>query len=169
MPKETINKALGYLEACTTPAGGVIYSYSQAGGVARNGAERIPLTAAAIASSFNAGQYKGDLAKKWIKFCKERIPIARGRMAHDEYQRYYYLQAIYVLGDDRYGELFPNEDKKNWLTWSKYRDLMIPHLLEQQDKTSGAWTSGSVGPVFVTAVNLAILQLEKGILPIYQR
>ena len=169
VPKETINKALAYLEACTTPNGGVIYSYSQAGGNARNGAERIPLTAAAVACSFSAGQYKGELAKKWIKFCKEKIPLAQGRQAHDEYQSYYYSQAVYVLGEDRYGELFPNEDKKNWLTWSKYRDVMFPYILDQQEKMSGAWTTGSVGPVFVTAVNLTILQLDKGILPIYQR
>ena len=29
--------------------------------------------------------------------------------------------------------------------------------------------SGYIGPVFATAVNLAILQLEKDLLPIYQR
>jgi ferredoxin len=42
-------------------------------------------------------------------------------------------------------------------------------LVEQQDKSSGAWTSGFIGPVYTTAINLTILQLEKGILPIYQR
>ena len=41
-------------------------------------------TAAAVACSFSAGQYTGDYAKKWIKFCKENIPIGRGRQYHDE-------------------------------------------------------------------------------------
>ena len=44
--------------------------------------------------------------------------------------------------------------------------------MESQSKTDGGWTgSGSygIGPAFVTAINLTILQLEKGILPIYQR
>ena len=169
VPKETIDKSLAYLEACTTPRGGVIYSHSLAGGVARNGEERLPLTAAAIACSFNAGQYKGELAKKWIKFCQDKITLVKGRLPHDEYQNYYFAQSVYVLGEERYGELFPAEERKDWLTWSKYRDAMFPHLLDQQDKTTGAWSAGSVGPVFVTAVNLTILQLEKGILPIYQR
>jgi hypothetical protein len=167
--KEAINKALAYLEACTTPNGGVIYSYSQSRGNAQNGTERIPLTAAAVACAFNAGQYKGDLAKKWIKFCQEKIPLNGSRSSHWEYMHYYYSQAVYVLGDDRYGEMFPNADKKNWLTWSKYREAIFPTLLDQQDKTTGAWSIGSVGPVYVTALFLAILQLEKGILPIYQR
>ena len=169
VPKETINKAVAYLEACTTPAGGIIYSYSQSGGVARNGGERIPLVAAAVACAFSAGEYKGDLAKRWIKFCKEKIPLGRGRTPHNEYMHYYYSQALYVLGDDRYGAMFPNEDKKDWLTWTKYKEAVFPEILDQQDKTTGAWSVGSVGPVYTTAINLTILQLEKGILPIYQR
>ncbi len=167
--KEVIQKATDYLEACTTPKGGVIYSWAGGNGNALAGQERPPITAAAVACSFSSGQYKGDLAKKWIKFCKDNIPIAKGRIAHDEYQSYYFSQFVYVLGDDRYGEMFPKEDKATWLTWSKYKETMYPYLIDQQDKNTGAWTSGYIGPVFSTSVNLTILQLEKGILPIYQR
>ena len=124
--------------------------------------------AAAVACSFGAGQYKSDLAKKWIKFCKDNIPIGKGRLQHDEYQSYYYAQAIYVLGDDRYGELFPKEDKKTWVTWSGYKEVMFDHLKSQQNQ-DGSWTSGYIGPVFSTCVNLTILQLDKGIVPIYHR
>jgi hypothetical protein len=169
VPKETIDKAVAYLEACTTPKGGVIYSYAQSNGSAISGQERPPITAAAICCSFGAGQYKGELCKKWISFCKDNIPYAKGRVNHDEYQSYYFSQVIYVLGDDRYGAMFPKEDKNTWLTWSKYKETTYPYLTESQDKTSGAWTSGYIGPVFTTSVNLTILQLEKGILPIYQR
>ncbi|MCI0704182.1 MAG: hypothetical protein L0241_24255 [Planctomycetia bacterium] len=168
VPKETIDKAVAYLEACTTSKGGIIYSYSSAGGRAVAGAERPPLTAAAVACSFSAGQYQGELAKKWIKFCKDNIPIAKGRVPHDEYQNYYMSQFVYVLGDARYGEMFPMEPKDSWLTWSKYREIMYPYLIAQQNK-NGSWMAGHMGPVYPTSVNLAILQLEKGLLPIYQR
>jgi hypothetical protein len=169
VPKETIDKAVAYLEACTTPRGGVIYSYAGSNGNALNGQERAPITAAAVSCSFGAGQYKGELAKKWVKFCKDNIPIAKGRLNHDEYQSYYFSQFVYILGDDRYGEMFPKEDKSTWLTWSKYKESMYPYLIDSQDKNSGAWSSGYIGQVFSTSVNLSILQLEKGILPIYQR
>ena len=33
----------------------------------------------------------------------------------------------------------------------------------------GSWTGGHVGPVFITAVYLTILQLDNAALPIYQR
>ena len=71
----------------------MIYSYAGGSGAARNGQERPPITAAAVACSFSAGQYKGELAKKWIKFCKDNIPVAKGRVSHDEYQSYYFAQA----------------------------------------------------------------------------
>jgi hypothetical protein len=31
------------------------------------------------------------------------------------------------------------------------------------------WDQGYIGPVYTTAINLTVLQLEKGMLPIYQR
>ena len=168
VPKETIDKAVAYLEACTTPKGGVIYSYANSNGVALNGQERPPLTAAAVACSFGAGQYKGELAKKWVKFCKDNIPFVIKAVITMNTRVTTTLSSC-MLGDDRYGELFPKEDKNSWLTWSKYKEAMYPYLVDSQDKASGAWTSGYIGQVFSTSVNLSILQLEKGILPIYQR
>jgi hypothetical protein len=169
VPKENIDRAVNYLEACTTPKGGIIYSYAGGSGAALNGQERPPLTAAAICCGFSAGQYRSELPKKWIKYCKDNIPIGKGRQSHDEYQTYYFAQAVYALGDDKYGEMFPNEPKDSWLTWSKFKEASIPGILDSQDKTTGGWTQGYIGPVFTTSVNLTILQLDKGILPIYQK
>src|SRR5205085_3729814 len=56
VPKTIIDKAVKYLKDCTTPRGGVIYSLAHGGPAA--GAERPPLTAAAIACSFSAGAYQ---------------------------------------------------------------------------------------------------------------
>src|SRR5262245_6084432 len=83
VPKTIVDKAIKYLKDCTTPRGGVIYSLAH--GAPAAGAERPPLTAAAIACSFSAGDYKSELAKQWIKFCQTAIPVARGRVGHDEY------------------------------------------------------------------------------------
>jgi hypothetical protein len=169
VPKEAIDKAVAYLEACTTPDGGVIYSYAGGSGAALKGQGRPPITAAAVCCGFSAGQYKGDLPKKWIKYCKDNIPIGKGRQSHDEYQTYYFAQAIYALGDDKYGEMFPNDPKESWLTWSKFKDATFQGILDNQDKTNGSWSQGYIGPIFTTSVNLTILQLDKGILPFYQR
>ncbi len=180
VPKENIDKAVNYLEACTTVDGGIIYSYN-GGGAAGRGQGRPPLTAAAICCGFSAGQYKSDLPKRWLKYCRDNETqfFARGRQSHDEYQTYYFAQAMYALGDDKYAEMFKNDDKhkdwfkndpkEKWLTWTRFKDNYFQQILDNQDKTSGAWSQGYIGPVFTTSVNLTILQLEKGILPIYQK
>lgn len=166
VPKEIIDKATGYLHVCTTPRGGIIYSLTH--GMAQAGQERPPLTAAAIACGFSAGEYESEYVKKWLKFCQSAIPIGRGRLAHDEYQSYYYAQVIWSLGDNRYAELFPDSKEGERLTWSGYRDAMFDRLAKSQNK-DGSWQSGYIGTVFSTSVNLTILQLEKGMLPIYDR
>ncbi|HEY1189343.1 MAG TPA: hypothetical protein VGE74_16945, partial [Gemmata sp.] len=169
VPKENIDRAVSYLEACTRPDGGIIYNYVDS---VANSPDRPPLTAAAICCGFSAGQYKSELPKKWLKYCKahEGTFLAKGRQAHDEYQTYYFGQAMYALGDEKYGEMFPDQKNRDqWLTWSRFKDVYFSQLLEHQDKSSGAWTQSSIGPVYVTSINLCILQLDKGLLPIYQR
>lgn len=166
VPKSIIDKGMKYLKDSTTPKGGVIYSlYS---GAAAVGGERPPLTAAAIACSFSAGEYESELAKKWLEYCAANIPIGKGRVGHDEYLHYYYAQAIYILGDHGYAKLFPKSTKDSALTWSKYRAAMYDHIISSQNR-DGSWSGGYIGPVFTTSVYLTILQLDKAMLPIYQR
>ena len=163
-----VEKAQDYLKKCTTPRGGIIYSLAHGGAFA--GAERPPLTAAAISCTFNAGEYNSEYAKKWIKYCKDVIhPLnTGGRMGHDEYTSYYYAQAMYTLGEDGYAKLFPESAESDRLTWSKYRKATFDNLIRSQG-SDGSWTGGMIGPIFITTTHLAILQLDNGTLPIYQK
>ena len=54
------------------------------------------------------------------------------------------------------------------MTWKKYRKATFDTLIRSQG-ADGSWTGGHVGPVFITAVHLTIMQLDGGIVPIYQR
>jgi len=166
VPKETINKAQEYLEKCTTPRGGVIYRLAH--GQAANGGERPPLTAAAIACMFSAGQYDSPTAKKWLNFCKTAIAIGAGRMGHDEYTHYYWAQVLYILGENGYAKIYPESKPDDRLTWSKYKKEMFKHLANTQGR-DGSWQGSYVGPIFSTTVYLTILQLDNSTLPIYQR
>jgi hypothetical protein len=185
VPKETIDKAIAYLDACTTADGGIIYNYT--GGRAQQGGSYV-LTSAALGSGLSTGMFTQAIATmngknppkgvdrpsvvKWFEHCKKHIQIGKGRVGHEEYMMYYFAQGMYALGDDRYAQLFPGEPKETHLTWSKFKEAVYPHLMESQSKSDGGWTGSGgygIGPAFVTAINLTILQLEKGILPIYQR
>jgi hypothetical protein len=163
VPPDAIKMAQQYLKESTNAQGGVIYSLGGGGG----GDGRPALTAAAIACGFSVGDYNSDLVKKWFAFCKGHVPaLGAGRIGHDEYTHYYYAQAMYMLGEDGWGKLFPQD--KDPMTWSKYRAQTFEYLKRTQG-ADGSWSGGHVGPIFITAVHLTILQLDQGVLPIYQR
>jgi len=176
VPKETIDKAQEYLKKSTVPysndenpakaQAGVIYSLRQGGGNIRP-----PLTAAAVARLFNAGEYKNELALKWLNYCQHAIPIDnRGQdsFGHWEYTHFYYSQVLYTLGEDGHAKLRPDLSGDKLLKWSKYREVTFAYIASRQE-SDGKWSQGYVGPVYTTALHLIILQLDKGNLPIVSR
>ena len=151
VPKEIIDRARKYIDDCTTPEGGVLYSIKRSGGA------RPPITAAALASLFSAGEYEGDKVEKMLDYCKRNVWPSdsgmRSNYGHWHYAHYYYAQVIYRLGDEQ---------------WHPYQRLIVAQIIPQQ-AANGAWKDGHIGPVYTTAINATILQLDKGYLPIYQR
>jgi hypothetical protein len=167
VPKAIIDKGVDYLARSTNPDGGVIYM------LGHGGPSKPALTAAAVACGFSAGEYKSELCKKWLRYCQKVIPLtANGvRFGHDEYMHYYYAQALYVLGDKGWEQLFGATPEADRLTWTKYRELVGEKLLQMQ-AGDGSFPGGGgagIGPVYSTAIYMTILQLDKGVLPIYQR
>ena len=148
--REIIDRAIKYIENCTKSTGGVMYSIRSGGG------ERPPITAAALAALFNAGEYDTDLTKRMRAFCEKRIwpgkPL-KASTGHWHYMHFYYSQVIYRQGGEQ---------------WNKYRKEMSAKLLKEVN-SGGAWADRQIGTVYATAINCIVLQLDKGYLPIYQR
>jgi hypothetical protein len=169
VPKSIIDNAQKYLKECTGQDGGIFYRKGQ------GGPGSPALTAAGLAGGFSIGEYNSPEVKRWLEFCRKRIPLNTGndRFGHDEYTHYYYAQALYTLGEDGYDRVFPNAPESERLTWKKYRAARFPAIAKSQ-KRDGSWDpagswGGHVGTVYCTAVNLTILQLDHGTLPFYQR
>jgi squalene cyclase len=166
VPRKTIDMTHEYLRKCTTERGGMIYSLASGGGP-----ERPTITVAAIASMFSTGEYDSPLAKRWLKFVKPKIPtdaVGSNQFGHSEYTHYYYAQVIYTLGEDGYAKLFPTSKPGDRLTWSGYKKTFFEFLRRKQNK-DGSWTGVPIGQVYTSCCYLTILQLDKGVLPIYQR
>lgn len=162
VPKQVIDSARKYLADCTGADGHLIYRPGRPGA-------RPALTAAAIACGFSMGEYETDIVKKWLRAAHNAIPaLGTRRLGHDEYAHYYFAQAAYMLGEDRYAQLFPDSRPGERLTWSGYKKANFPAILGKQ-ASNGSWTGGAYGPVYPTSIYLSILQLERGALPIYQR
>jgi hypothetical protein len=147
VPKEIIDKAIRYIHDCTAEDGGVRYSSKGGGG-------RPAITAAAIACLYNAGEYDDDYVPKLLNYCQDKLDNLSNRgFGHWHYAHYYYAQVMYREGGKK---------------WESYRDKIEKRILSEAG-ADGAWSQGYIGPVYTTAINLTILQLENGALPIYQR
>ena len=149
VPKKVIDKAMAYLEKSAQDDGGIAYRVGMTG-------SRPPITAAAVACWYNAGQYENPLAIKALRFCKRNIGIGHnqeGVYGHWFYAHLYLSQVMYLAGDKEWRDYFP-----------KMRD----HLLAIQND-DGSWDGDSVGRVYGTAIALIILQLPYNNLPIMQR
>lgn len=147
VPKATIDRAVQYIEKSSNPDGGISYRVGMGG-------SRPPITAAAVACLYNAGEYDSPVAKKALKFCEKNISVSGGgAFGHYYYTHLYLAQAYYQAGGERWEKYFPK--MRDWL------------LKNQQD--GGAWQGDGVGTTYGTAIALIILQLPYKNLPIYQR
>lgn len=150
VPKATVEGAVKYLERCRAPGGGIIYSASS------GGPARLAISAAAIATLYNAGEYDSKLADEcmtyvWGQFQARKTVWSKGG-GHDYYCHLYAAQAFYQAGNKYWDDYFPGA-----------RDQLLK--LQRPD---GSW-SGEVGSVYATSIALVILQLPYKFVPIYQR
>lgn len=149
VPREVIDKAVDYIYRCKNPDGGISYS-------SRNrGTSRPAITAAALAGLYNAGDYTSDQAKEMLEYCKKNLYRLTGNaqaFGHWHYTYLYYSQVVYRQGGSE---------------WTEFRDKIYDKIVGEQS-SDGSWT-GNIGPIYVTACNLIMLQQDLGYIPIYQR
>ena len=148
VPKEIVEKAIKYIHRCSIQggAGGVQYNIGGGGG-------RPPISAAAIACLYNAGEYDDSYVPKLLAYCDKTLKVGERDDGHWHYAHYYFAQVKYRQGGNE---------------WEKYRDSIYRKIIDQSS-SDGSWSQGYIGTVYTTAINLTILQLEKAALPIYQR
>jgi hypothetical protein len=149
VPREIIDKAIEYIRKCSLDdgRGGVQYN-------SRGGGGRPAISAAAIACLYNAGDYDDRYVPNLLEYCEQNLAnISNRGFGHWHYAHYYYAQVRYREGGK---------------SWEAYRDKIYPRIVEEANP-DGSWTQGYIGAVYTTAINLTILQLENGALPIYQQ
>ena len=149
VPKEIIDKAIGYIHRCSIQegVGGVQYNIHGGGG-------RPPISAAAIACLFNAGEYDDKFVPNLLKYSDRTLAnVNNNGDGHWHYAHYYYAQVKYRQGGK---------------DWENYRSKLFRRIVNEQGG-DGSWTQGYIGKVYTTSINLTVLQLDSGALPIYMR
>lgn len=148
VPKKAIEDAKNYIYKCQNRDGGISYSTTSIG------SSRPAITAAALAALYNAGDYESKYVPRMWEYSKKNLHNVNGdQYGHWHYTYLYYTQVVYRQG--------PN-------VWKPFRNKLYNRIVTQQ-KQDGNWIGSNIGSVYVTAINLIILQMDNGYLPIYQR
>jgi hypothetical protein len=151
VPKAVIEAAGGYLEKCRTAEGGIMYSLSSGGG------PRLPISAAAVATLYNSGQFDSPIATDCLKYVWDQFRASGEQFSkgggHDFYTHLYASQGFYMAGDTYWDAYFP-----------RTRDQLL--AMQQAD---GSWSGDGIGQVYGTSIAAIILQLPFKYLPIFQR
>lgn len=150
VPKAVIEKAKKYIYKCQNSDGGIKYSFESGGGDSR-----VAITAAALAALYNAGDYESKYVPPMWNYCKKHLHDV-GSLSNASWWHYsylYYAQVVYRRGPD---------------VWDPFRDQLVKRLLRKQ-KDDGRWATDDMGGIYPTSINLIILQLDFGYLPIFQR
>jgi hypothetical protein len=150
VPRSVIEEAVRYLDRCRTPEGGIQYSLSSPTG------PRLAISAAAVATLYNAGQFDGPIATDCLKYVWDQFRAVEGWSkggGHDYYAHLYASQGFYMAGDTYWDEYFP-----------KARDQLLA-----QQQPDGSWNGDGIGQVYGTAIAATILQLPFKFLPVFQR
>jgi hypothetical protein len=151
VPKGVIEESVRYLERCKAPGGGIVYSFGS------GGEARLAISAAAIATLYNAGEYESKLAEETMNYVWESFKGNGhqwdGSFGHGFYAHLYASQAFYQAGDEYWDNYFP-----------KTRDQLIA-----RQAGDGSWMGDGIGNTFGTAIACTILQLPYKFLPIHQR
>lgn len=150
VPSAVIEEASRYLEKCRTPEGGILYSLRSGGG------PRLPISAAAVATLYNAGRFESPIAVDCLRYVWDQFRANEGWNkggGHSYYAHLYAAQGFYMAGDEYWDAYFP-----------RTRD----QLLHMQGE-NGAWNGDGIGEVFGTSVATIILQLPFKYLPVFQR
>jgi hypothetical protein len=150
VPKAVIEEAGKYLEKCRTPEGGIQYSLRFGGG------PRLAISAAAVATLYNAGQFDSPIATDCLKYVWGQFKANEGWQKggfHAFYTHLYASQGFYMAGDEYWDNYFPGA-----------RDQLI--AMQAPD---GSWSGDGIGQIYGTAIAVIILQLPYKYLPVFQR
>ncbi len=101
VPRGTIEESVRYIERCSTPEGGIVYSLGSGGG------PRLAISAAAVATLYNAGEYDSPVANRCLEYVwrefQSRKDWSQGG-GHDYYTPLYAAQGCDHAADKYWEE-----------------------------------------------------------------
>jgi len=143
VPMDSIRRGVAYYNSMFCSGGGFGYTSPSGANMPRAGIGLLVLSL--------SGEYRSPQAKATADWLFGRVGQMVG--GYRFYATYYCSQAMYQCGG-RY--------------WRKWNEVMTPQIISMQ-QANGSWTGGSGGVVCSTAMALLSIEINYGLLPIYQR
>ena len=149
VPRETIDRAIEYVQGCQNSDGGFRYTLKQ-----REQPSQFARSAAGVVALFNAGIYTGDEIDSGLDYLDRFRPgsAQSDSEAYYFYAQYYAVQAMWHAGKGR------------WLLWYP----AISDELVARQRSDGSWMD-SICSEYGTAMACIVLQVPNNYLPILQR
>ncbi len=149
VPKETVDRCIGYVKRNQNPDGGFRYQ------LVRQAESMFPRSAACVVAMYNAGIFEGPEVTRGLNYLMRSLP--RGEIFRYEsyyyYGHYYAVQAMWHAGG-RY--------------WNEWYAAIRDELLQKQ-LPNGSWSDTAICNEYATGMALIILQMPNNYLPIFQR
>ena len=151
VPRETIDRAIAYVQGCQNQDGG--YRYTLATGE-ENDPSQFARSAAGVVALYNAGIYAGPKIERSLEYLMLFRPGTEKskRNAYYFYAHYYAVQAMWHAGGERWQQWYP-----------AIRDELIA-----RQQSDGSW-SNAICSEYGTAMACIVLQVPNNYLPILQR
>jgi hypothetical protein len=143
--KETIDRAIEYIEKSQNPDGGFRYMLT-------SGGSAFARSAGGVAALQYAGRYDTDTVTRGLVYLDQFRPPQDQSVGHYFYGHYYAAQSMFLAGEQQW---------QRW--WPAIRDELI-----QKQEADGSWR-GQAGEEYGTAMALIILQMPNRLLPIFQK
>jgi squalene cyclase len=147
VPRETIDRCIGYVKDSQNADGG--FRYQIQGGVSA-----FARSAAGVVALYSAGVYEGPEIDQGIEYLLKFVP-KRGVVRRETYYfygHYYAVQAMWQAGG------------QPWVEWYE----AIRDELRARQHDDGSWRS-PISNEYATAMSCIILQVPDNYLPIFQR
>jgi len=148
VPRETIDKTIGYVKRSQNPDGGFMYMLD-------GGDSAFARSAAGVVALYSAGVYEGPEIEKGLDYLMRFVP-EQGVVRQESYYfygHYYAVQAMWQAGGDH---------------WERWYPAIRDELVARQRKDDGTWFD-AISTEYGTAMALIILQMPNNYLPIFQR
>jgi len=147
VPKETIDRTIGYVKRSQNADGGFMY-------MIEGGESDFARSGAGVVALHSAGVYEGPEVKKGLDYLMEFLPREKvvRRERYYYYGHYYAVQAMWQAGGDY---------------WARWYPAVRDELISRQ-RQNGSWMS-PISNDYATALACFVLQVPNNYLPIVQR